>query len=223
MKVHNLSSTRAPCAGEAKTEGLFSGSLEVVIRTDGRHWNPLMAATPVPKNQLRPRQLEQPRNHRDHVAFTAAAVQIKQTDLITGSLFFTPDADASVFPSTSRVRVKSLEGGEDEDRSEGRKTKKKQMKLRAEKCSAKEHDATDVATLQVAGLKRLIYGRPRLRSLKFKQRLPGKQAQRIPRRHFPNDESLLEPPKTLQEFARDCLPSGLPYCKSPRGFHRASG
>ena len=36
--------------GKVETGGLFSGSLEVVIRTDGRHWNPLMAARLVPRS-----------------------------------------------------------------------------------------------------------------------------------------------------------------------------
>lgn len=44
--------------------------LEVVIRTDGRRWNALMAASLVPRSSLGPRQLEEPRNHRDRVAFT---------------------------------------------------------------------------------------------------------------------------------------------------------
>ena len=65
MRVHNLGQQPGTIYGERfETRGLFSGSLEVVIRTDGRRWNALMAAS------LGPRQLEEPRNHRDRVAFT---------------------------------------------------------------------------------------------------------------------------------------------------------
>lgn len=40
--------------GKLETGGLFSGSLEVVIRTDGRHWNPLMATRLVPRSNSDP-------------------------------------------------------------------------------------------------------------------------------------------------------------------------
>lgn len=52
MRVHNLGSNGGPYTWKVETRGLFSGSLEVVIRTDGRHWNPLMAARLVPRSSF---------------------------------------------------------------------------------------------------------------------------------------------------------------------------
>lgn len=136
VKVHNPSSTGVPCTAEAETEGLFSGSLEVVIRTDGRHWNPLMAATFVPKEQkLRPRQLEQSRNRRDHVAFTNTTVEIKQTDLITGFPFFIPGPDTSVLgfdSSRSRqiLRRTRRQPAKGKRRRRGKKTERRRKKTR---------------------------------------------------------------------------------------------
>lgn len=51
-----------------RESGLFSGSLEVIIRTDGHHWNPLTASPFVPDGEpddVSPKEGPLPRKHRD--------------------------------------------------------------------------------------------------------------------------------------------------------------